>query len=155
MNLEEILKEYDNYIWFLIHQMAENSNVPFDHREDIYQDFVLRMVKKFPTYDESLSSIKTFLAKNVEIAFLRYRRDFYKHSNPEIEEAEFVDGDNDISRYLLHSELNEREKKVAWYMYLGNNQEEIAKQLGLSQGTISNTLKNIRKKLQKDIDNPA
>lgn len=149
MDLTEIIVQYEQYIWYLIHSFMRDNKIPSNHGDDIYQDAMIRMFNKLPTYDPERSSIKTFLTAQIRIACMRYRRALYQHVSGQIDDIEYNDDEAKIQLMIATSNLTDLEKDILKLRYEGYTQTEIASQLGIAQGTVSKMSYKIKDKLER------
>lgn len=156
MTLDTLLNEYSNLIWYLIYGFLNKSNIPVCNAEDIYQDACIRLNDKLPSYDDEQSNIKTFIASNTNIVCMRYRRDYFKHALPELNEMDAKATEPSIDymqRVLENYETSDLHREIISMKWDGYAQKEIAQELQIAQSTVSRALGHFRDYLVAELKN--
>lgn len=146
MEFETILNEYKNLMWHIINNFVRASNIPFNHTDDIFQEASIRLFNKLQTYEPSLSSMKTFVTSNTEIACMRYRRHYFENVTSELEDNDKAAPAPDTAIHDLvdHYKTSDINRKVIYQKLFGYTQQEIAKEFDISQSTVSRILSDFK-----------
>lgn len=133
-------------MWHIINNFVKSSNMPFSHTDDIFQEACLRLYEKLPTYEPSLSSMKTFVTSNTEIICMRYRRDYFKDTTMELDDNEHPADSpyTAVTELVDHYVSTDFNKKIIYQKLYGYTQQEIAKEFDISQSTVSRILNDFK-----------
>lgn len=136
INLDELYTEYYQKVFSYIYSRIQN----YYEAQDISEDVFVKVVNKIDSFDESKSSISTWIfniTKNTLIDYYRKRHDDYElldnydylQEEPEISKTELTD----LS--LALEKLDEEERTIIVLRYYdGYSLKEIAKKMSLSYG---------------------
>ena len=154
-DVEQLMKDYKNLIWYLINDFTRHNKIPASHRDDIFQEVWLRLVIKLPTYDKNLSAIKTFISSTTNIVCMRYRRDYFSHMKwDELKKDDDLEAfsEEQIIHNLIESYPSLKiNKDIITYKMQGYTQQEVADKVGLSQPTVSRVLSEFRDYLAEEL----
>lgn len=159
LNIEEIVKDYSNYIYTIISNKAKMNQ---DDVEEIISDVFVTLWKNQEKLDinKKLSSYLAGITKNL---ILKKYREIKETENIDDFEEKLVFTEN-ISLYsseeeqydLLIKELNKlkvEEKKIFLMYYFQNKKiKEISESLNSSESKIKMKLNRTRKKLRKVLE---
>lgn len=120
-----------------------------DHKEDLVQEARMMLVEKLPQYDESLSSIETYVRNHTMYACYKYRTELAKT---------IIVGDGGVECIEAHEDLeirpfieqvgikDKQEVDMIEYHIKGFNQTQIAEMTGTYQQHVSRVLRKFRRK---------
>lgn len=145
--LELVLEEYRELVWHIIYRHIKKSKLPRDHDQDMYQEVCIRIMGKLEEFDESVASMRTFLIAIIDTTCMRYVQHYYKHDNEELdEEKACIDTSYEFNVHdmIERFPVSPRYRKVIYKTMEGYKQQEIAKELKLSQSTVSRVLSDFK-----------
>lgn len=145
--IEAILMEHKAMMLTKAEVFARGNSIPIDLANDIYQDACLLLFKKLPEYDESRSSMKTFVSNLTNLACFRFRHAYFKTLTIPIDENDFLINENFTggARDIIESfDIEELDKAILNAKLDGYTQQEIAKQFEVSQSRVSRILTKFR-----------
>ena len=137
--------------------------------EDMYGILAIALCKAARDYDENRGSAFSTVAMGYMLNECRnaYRCDKYKNGKLSIcsynnifslsdeddttEYLDILEGKQDVwddVNLIEFNQFNEQLRKIAYLSYLGYNQQEIAKEMGITQSLVSRKLKKIRKEIE-------
>ena len=153
----------------LIYFYARKDNVSKQDFDDMYGILAIGLCKAARDYDESRGSAFSTVAMGYMLNECRnaYRCDKYKNGKLTIcsynnifplsdddgtaEYINVIEGKSDVwddINLIEFNQFNEQLRKIAYLSYLGYNQKEIAKEMGITQSLVSRKLKMIRREIE-------
>ena len=153
----------------LIYFYARKYNISKQDFDDMYGILAIGLCKAARDYDESRGSAFSTVAMGYMLNECRnaYRCDKYKNGKLTIcsynnifplsddggttEYIDVIEGKDDVwddVNLIEFNQFNEQLRKIAYLSYLGYNQQEIAKEMGITQSLVSRKLKKIRKEIE-------
>ena len=153
----------------LIYFYARKYNMSKQEFDDMYGILAIGLCKAARDYDESRGSAFSTVAMGYMLNECRnaYRCDKYKNGKLTIcsynnifplsddggttEYIDVIEGKDDVwddVNLIDFNQFNEQLRKIAYLSYLGYNQQEIAKEIGITQSLVSRKLKKIRKEIE-------
>ena len=153
----------------LIYFYARKYNMSKQDFDDMYGILAIGLCKAARDYDESRGSAFSTVAMRYMLNECRnaYRCDKYKNGKLDVfsynnivplsdeggttEYIDFIKGNEDVwddINLIEFNQFNEQLRKIAYLSYLGYNQQEIAKEMGITQSLVSRKLKKIRKEIE-------
>ena len=153
----------------LIYFYARKYNMSKQDFDDMYGILAIGLCKAARDYDESRGSAFSTVAMGYMLNECRnaYRCDKYKNGKLDVfsynnivplsdeggttEYIDFIKGNEDVwddINLIEFNQFNEQLRKIAYLSYLGYNQQEIAKEMGITQSLVSRKLKKIRKEIE-------
>ena len=153
----------------LIYFYARKYNISKQDFDDMYGILAIGLCKAARDYDESRGSAFSTVAMGYMLNECRnaYRCDKYKNGKLSIcsynnifplsddggtnEYIDVIEGKDDVwddINLIEFKQFNEQLRKIAYLSYLGYNQQEIAKEMGITQSLVSRKLKKIRKEIE-------
>ena len=153
----------------LIYFYARKYNISKKEFDDMYGILAIGLCKAARDYDESRGSAFSTVAMGYMLNECRnaYRCDKYKNGKLNIcsynnifplsdddgtaEYINVIEGKSDVwddINLIEFNQFNEQLRKIAYLSYLGYNQQEIAKEMGITQSLVSRKLKKIRKEIE-------
>lgn len=153
----------------LIYFYARKYNISKQDFDDMYGILAIGLCKAARDYDESRGSAFSTVAMGYMLNECRnaYRCDKYKNGKLTIcsynnifplsddggttEYIDVIEGKDDVwddINLIEFNQFNEQLRKIAYLSYLGYNQQEIAKEMGITQSLVSRKLKKIRKEIE-------
>ena len=153
----------------LIYFYARKYHISKKDFEDMYGILAIGLCKAARDYDESRGSAFSTVAMGYMLNECRnaYRCDKYKNGKLNIcsynnifplsdddgtaEYINVIEGKSDVwddINLIEFNQFNEQLRKIAYLSYLGYNQQEIAKEMGITQSLVSRKLKKIRKEIE-------
>lgn len=154
MDFETVLTEYRRLMWKIINDFVRTHDIPFDHTDDIFQEACIRLHEKLATYDQSKSSMRTFVATATEIACMRYRREYFKSTHQPIDEMEIAMAEpsfDKMEQIIAEHDTTEFNRQIITLKMYGYTQREVAEKLGTSQSTVSRVLNDFRDTLLEEM----
>ena len=138
--MEDILRDMDYLIDLKVGDFIRENPFLKDHKEDLVQEARMMLVEKLPQYDESLSSIETYVRNHTMYACYKYRTELAKT---------IIVGDGGVECIEAHEDLDIRpfieqvgikdkqEVDMIEYHIKGFNQTQIAEMTGTYQQHVS------------------
>ena len=155
----------------LIYFYARKYNMSKQDFDDMYGILAIGLCKAARDYDESRGSAFSTVAMGYMLNECRnaYRCDKYKNGKLNIcsynnifplsdddgtaEYINVIEGTSAVwadINLIEFNQFNEQLRKIAYLSYLGYNQQEIAKEMGITQSLVSRKLKKIRKEIENE-----
>lgn len=147
LDLVSVLEKFDSGIWHIINKHVYNTKIPKDHAQDMYQEVCIKLMTKLKDFDETKSSLQTYVWNITRNTCMRYTQIYFADASVELdEERVHVD---DVHEYNTNDLIgrfpcSKRYKKVIYMTLEGYKQQEIAKELNLSQSTVSRVLSEFK-----------
>lgn len=146
-----MVSEYMEDIDYNIHRLVTGSSMPPHLKEDIKQETLILLYERLATYDPSKSSLRTFIVRTTEIAFVRFRSSYFEMTTA----PDFVIEQEEDTQYF-DAEMEMRElgickthrdilmDKIAGYTFL-----EISERNDVSVRRIYEALEEVKDKVNK------
>lgn len=155
MLTEEQKQTILNSLW-IVNTVLKELNLTFD--EDLRQSAILCMIESVSRFDES-RGVKwtTYAFATVKLFTYRELRKTQEYNAVFVlsgEDSERASDEND-SAYIYSAiidECDEEEKQIIELMYLGYKQYEIADRLKKSEYKVCKTVRSIRRKAKKVVE---
>lgn len=157
---DDLILENMKLVNFVLHKYF--PRLAFD--EDMIQVGMVGLCKAAESYDESKGSFTTLAVTCIRNAILLELRDqsknpptlsmstvIHENADGEVELEDSLVGDTDVDYYDVQgmmSILTPRERKIVELLADGRTQDEIGKQLGIAQPTVSRDCRTIKRKLK-------
>ena len=162
---KKLAEENHNLIYFY----ARKYHISKQDFEDMYGILAIALCKAARDYDESRGRAFSTVAMGYMLNECRnaYRCDKYRNGKLSIcsynnifsfsdedsttEYIDMLEGKQDVwddVNLIEFNQFNEQLRKIAYLSYLGYNQQEIAKEMGITQSLVSRKLKKIRKEIE-------
>ena len=162
---KKLAEENHNLIYFY----ARKYHISKQDFEDMYGILAIALCKAARDYDESRGRAFSTVAMGYMLNECRnaYRCDKYRNGKLSIcsynnifslsdeddttEYLDILEGKQDVwddVNLIELNQFNEQLRKIAYLSYLGYNQQEIAKEMGITQSIVSRKLKKIRKEIE-------
>lgn len=137
-----------------VKQEALDSEVKFKNKQ--ITDFAIHISEKNDLLENIKKKLKNVKAindthKSIVNETIHYINSDIEHNKEKIQLYQQVDATNDSFRAKLdelYTNLNDKEKKVATMLRLGQTSKQIALQLGISAASVDNYRYNLRKKME-------
>ena len=137
-----------------VKQEALDSEVKFKNKQ--ITDFAIHISEKNDLLENIKKKLKNVKAindthKGIVNETIHYINSDIEHNKEKIQLYQQVDATNDSFRAKLdelYTNLNDKEKKVATMLRLGQTSKQIALQLGISAASVDNYRYNLRKKME-------
>ena len=162
---KKLAEENHNLIYFY----ARKYHISKQDFEDMYGILAIALCKAARDYDESRGIAFSTLAMGYMLNECRnaYRCDKYRNGKLSIcsynnifqfsdedgttEYLDMLEGKQDVwddVNLIEFTQFNDQLRKIAYLSYLGYNQQEIAKEMGITQSLVSRKLKKIRREIE-------
>lgn len=137
-----------------VKQQALDNEVKFKNKQ--ITDFAIHISEKNDLLENIKKKLKNVKAinethKGIVNETIHYINSDIEHNKEKIQLYQQVDATNDSFRAKLdelYTNLNDKEKKVATMLRLGQTSKQIALQLGISAASVDNYRYNLRKKME-------
>ncbi len=137
-----------------VKQQALDNEVKFKNKQ--ITDFAIHISEKNDLLENIKKKLKNVKAinethKGIVNETIHYINSDIEHNKEKIQLYQQVDTTNDSFRAKLdelYTNLNDKEKKVATMLRLGQTSKQIALQLGISAASVDNYRYNLRKKME-------
>lgn len=156
LDLETILKEHDQKIWHIIYKSLDTKRIPRDHGQDVYQEVCIKLFKKLGEFDPAKSAITTYVWNVTKNTCMQYIREYFDNNHIEFDEerSSSIDAyEHRVGDLIERFQATPRYKKVIYMTIDGYKQQEIAKELELSQSTVSRVLSEFKDYLLESANN--
>ena len=142
------LEKYDYLINLKVGDFIRENPYLESHREDLVQESRIRVYKQLKVYDETKSSIETYVRNNTQYACYKYRdRVVRQHIHEEGWENMpiHLDCKYDYDELIESMGFYQRREREIIQLHLnGYTQQHIATKIGTYQQEISRTLRRFR-----------
>lgn len=149
MNIQTEVKQYEKLIWKIINSEISRAGMPKDLDEDIWQEVMIELQKKLPSYDPEKSKLSTLIGTVTTNVFNRYRHKYFDFvatgKNFEfLKSVTHKDDLEEIRKIVQSITRDERIQTIVMSHMEGYSFTEIAKQLGVSVATISREMSRFK-----------